>query len=522
LSKPVRNVLFIMVDQLRWDYVGAYGCSPVPTPNIDRLAQRGVRFDNAFVQGPVCGPSRMSYYTGRYVMSHGARWNRVPLSLAERTLGDYLREAGVAATLAGKTHVLPDTDGLDRLSIEIESERGALLREGGFKPIERFDGHSKPDARSGYADFLRRHGCKGDNPWADYVISVVGDAGDVLSGWSMRNVHLPARVQESLSETAYLTDKAIEFVNVQAEKPWCLHLSYVKPHWPYVAPAPYHAMFREAAQLPLIKADHEQTSAHPVVRAFQQHEESRSFAQDEVAAHVKPTYMGLVAQLDHHLGRLMKSLEESGQADDTLIVLCADHGDMLGDHWLGEKELFYEAAVRTPLIVMDPRAQADGTRGTALSQMVQAIDVLPTILEAFAIDPGTWSHVVEGESLLPLLEGRSVRWRDAVFSEADYAFRGARWMLGRQPSECRGTMVRTARWKYVEWQGFRPQLFDLKNDPNELNDLGENPPPEVERDMRNRLLSWSLQRKNRTTTSDAEVEQKTEAVKQHGIHIGVW
>ena len=74
----------------------------------------------------------------------------------------------------------------------------------------------------------------------------------------------------------------------------------------------------------------------------------------------------------------------------------------------------------------------------------------------------------------------------------------------------------------MEWQGFRPQLFDLKNDPNELNDLGENPPPKVERDMRDRLLSWSLQRKNRTTTSDAEVEEKTEAVKQHGIHIGVW
>lgn len=511
-----------MVDQLRWDYVGAYGCSPVPTPNIDRLAQRGVRFDNAFVQGPVCGPSRMSYYTGRYVMSHGARWNRVPLSLAERTLGDYLRTAGIAATLAGKTHVLPDTSGLDRLGIEIESERGALLREGGFKPIERFDGHSKPDARSGYAEFLRRHGCEGDNPWADYAISVVTESGDLLSGWSMRNVHLPARVPEPWSETAYLTDKAIEFVGAQSDKPWCLHLSYVKPHWPYVAPAPYHAIFRAAAQRPLIKAQHERTSAHPVVRAFQQHEESLSFAQDEIAAHVKPAYMGLVAQLDHHLGRLLQRLEQSGHAKDTLIVFCADHGDMLGDHWLGEKELFYEAAVRTPLIVVDPRASADKTRGQALPHMVQAIDVLPTILEAFGVARDAWGHIVEGESLLPLLYGQPVPWRDAVFSEADYAFRGARWTLGRKPSECRGTMVRTAEWKYVQWQGFCPQLFDLKSDPDELNDLGERPPPDVEREMRERLLSWSLLRKNRTTTSDAEVEERTEAVKRHGIHIGAW
>jgi len=108
----VRNVLFVMCDQLRRYFVSCYGSSPVPTPNLDRLARMGVRFDNAFVQSGVCGPARMSYYTGRYVSSHGATWNRVPLSAAEHTLGDYLRAAGRAAALAGKTHVLPDTEAL--------------------------------------------------------------------------------------------------------------------------------------------------------------------------------------------------------------------------------------------------------------------------------------------------------------------------------------------------------------------------------------------------------------------------
>lgn len=517
---PLRNVLFIMVDQLRWDYVGAYGRSPVPTPNMDRLARRGVRFENAFVQGPVCGPSRMSYYTGRYVASHGARWNRVPLSLAERTLGDYLAPAGIAATLAGKTHVLPDTHQLARLGIEIESERGALLREGGFRPIERFDGHSAPDARSGYASFLREHGFAGDNPWAEYAISVQAPDGSARSGWAMRNVHLPARVPEALSETAYLTDRAIGFVQSRRE-PWCLHLSYVKPHWPYVAPAPYHELFRGKPQLPLVKAAHERTEGHPVFRAFQGHEESRSFGDDAIAAHVKPAYMGLVAQLDHHIGRLLDALEASGQAQETLVVLCADHGDMLGDHWLGEKELFYEAALRTPVLVADPRPEADVTRGSALTQMVEAIDVLPTILDALGLPLAAHSHLLEGASLLPLLYGAETPWRDAVFSEADYAYRQARWTLGRAPGECRGTMVRTSRWKYVDWQGFRPQLFDLQEDPDELRDLGGQGHP-VEREMRDRLLAWSLTRKNRTTASDAEVDQQTEAVKKHGIHIGVW
>ena len=154
--------------------------------------------------------------------------------------------------------------------------------------------------------------------------------------------------------------------------------------------------------------------------------------------------------------------------------------------------------------------------------MKRIVDVLPTILDALGAEPGTYSHCVEGRSLLPLMREPGMPWRDAVFSEADYAFRAARWTLGRQPSECRGTMVRTQRWKYVDWEGFRPQLFDLLHDPNELKDLGANPPPEVEREMREHLLRWALGRKNRITTPDAEVELRTEAVKKHGIHIGVW
>ena len=519
---PVRNVLFIMVDQLRWDHVGAYGESPVPTPNMDALARRGNLFKHAFVQGPVCGPSRMSYYTGRYVMSHGARWNRVPLSSAEKTLGDYLQPLGVKATLAGKSHVLPDSQLLDRAGIEIESERGALLREGGFTPIERFDGHSPPDRRSGYADYLRAAGYDSPDPWTDYAIAVQAPDGQVLSGWAMRNAHLPARVREEHSETAYLTQRAVDFIHGHRDQRWCLHLSYVKPHWPYVAPAPYNELFRDAPQKPLMRDARELDEAHPVVRAFQQHEESRNFANADIAAHVKPTYMGLVAQLDAQLGQVFEALTQSGQADNTLVVLCADHGDMLGDHWLGEKEMFYEAALRVPMIVVDPRPEADATRGQTIDALVEAIDVLPTILDALGAEPGTYSHCVEGRSLLPLMREPGMPWRDAVFSEADYAFRAARWTLGRQPSECRGTMVRTQRWKYVDWEGFRPQLFDLLHDPNELKDLGANPPPEVEREMREHLLQWALRRKNRITTPDAEVELRTEAVKKHGIHIGVW
>src|SRR5215813_8073154 len=128
----VRNLLFIMCDQLRADHLGCYGHPHLATKNLDALARRGLRFERAFVQSGVCGPSRMSFYTGRYVSSHGATWNRVPLSIAEPTLGDYLRSAGRELTLIGKTHVMPDVHGLERIGLDGAHDLGRLLAGGSF------------------------------------------------------------------------------------------------------------------------------------------------------------------------------------------------------------------------------------------------------------------------------------------------------------------------------------------------------------------------------------------------------
>jgi arylsulfatase A-like enzyme len=346
----IRNVLFIMCDQLRRDFVSCYG-GRVHTPNLERLAGRGVRFDHAYVQSGVCGPSRMSYYTGRYVSSHGATWNNVPLSIAERTLGDYLGAGGRMATLAGKTHVVPDTEAFARCGIELESERGALLREGGFASIDRYDGPLPPGRESGYADFLRAHGYASADPWSDYVIAAE-DGGEVVSGWQMRHAHLPSRVREEHSETAYLTDRALDWIRAQGDTPWVLHLSYVKPHWPYLAPAPYHALYRGGDLGPIVRGAQDGTAAeHPVMRAYRTHDEALSFAREEVARHVRATYMGLIAQVDHHLGRVLDALEAQGRMDDTLILFTSDHGEFNGDRGLGEKELFHDEIVRVPFIV---------------------------------------------------------------------------------------------------------------------------------------------------------------------------
>ena len=523
----VRNILFIMCDQLRADHLSCYGHAALSTPSIDRLAKRGVRFERAFVQSGVCGPSRMSFYTGRYVASHGATWNRVPLSVGELTLGDHLRGRGLTLALAGKTHVVPDTHGLARFQLEGDSELGALMREGGFVPLDRYDGHGPPGKESGYADFLRwqRYACA--DPWSDYVISVRKPDGTVASGWQMRNVRYPARVKEEHSETAYMTDRAAHFIREQGKQPWVLHLSYVKPHWPYVAPAPYHAMFSKKDCSPPLRDRSEFHDPHPVYAAYREHEESVNFSRDEVIDTVKPVYMGLIRQIDDHLGRLWQLFDELDLWNDTLIVFTSDHGDYLGDHWLGEKELFYDSILRVPFLLYDPDPAADATRGTAEERFVEAVDAVPTFLQALGIESPR--HWIEGRSLLTLTRagaatrGESPSWRDCVFSELDYSFRKARHVLGRKPRECRGWMVRTDDWKYIHWQGYRPQLFDLWADAHEFHDLGADPRTETIRSaLHEKLFDWLSGRNRRTTISDEEVEARTDAHKRHGIFFGVW
>ena len=239
-----------MFDQLRWDYLSCYGHPHLDTPNIDRLAARGVRFTRAYIQSPICGSSRMSTYTGRYVHSHGASWNGIPLKVGEMTMGDHLRKAGMGCWLVGKTHMKADAEGMARLGLEPDSVIGARVAECGFDVFERDDGLRASGPDGDYDDtgnwkydaYLREKGYGGDDPWHDYANSGIDSNGNVLSGWFLKNSAKPANIADEDSETPYLTSRGMEFIE-QADEPWLCHLSYIKPHWPYVVPAPYHDMY---------------------------------------------------------------------------------------------------------------------------------------------------------------------------------------------------------------------------------------------------------------------------------------
>jgi arylsulfatase A-like enzyme len=217
-------------------------------------------------------------------------------------------------------------------------------------------------------------------------------------------------------------------------------------------------------------------------------------------------------------------MEERGLLANTLIVFTSDHGDYLGDHWLGEKDLFHEPSARVPLIVCDPSPEADGTRSAVCDELVEAIDLVPTFLEALGADPAEQSHRLEGRSLVPFLTGRPPRqWRRCAFSEYDYSMLPVAARLGVEPRAARLFMVADRRWKYVHAPGFRPMLFDLESDPQELTDLGADPACEGERRrLAAELAEWGLRQSQRTTRSDAEIAAARGRSLRKGILIGVW
>lgn len=528
----IRNILYIMYDQLRFDYLSCAGHPHLHTPNFDKVAAMGVRFTRAYVQSPICGSSRMSAYTGRYCQSHGAQWNGYPLKVGEITLGDHMRSLGWGCHLIGKTHMRADRKGMQRLGLDPDSDVGVRTAEAGFDPYIRDDGlwaegplGFYDEGRSPYNAYLREKGYDAENPWLVFANSGQTDDGDMAAGFYMQYADRPANIKEEHSETPWLTDRTIEFIEEQGRAPWLAHVSFIKPHWPLTVPAPYHDMFGPNHVPAPVRHEREKAEAHPVMAGYMNGPVGRAWSRQDVRDTAIPAYMGLIKQCDDQLGRLLDFLERTGRMDSTMIVLTSDHGDYLGDHWMGEKNLFHEPSVKIPLIVYDPRPQADATRGTTCDELVELIDTVPTFYEAAGGDPADIDHIAEGRSLMPLLHGeRPADWRNYAISEFDYAPTAIAENLGLEPRDCRLMMVATKRWKFMHAEGgLRPQLFDLKEDPDELIDLAENPDyADVIAAMYGHLHDWARRMHQRTQLSEQDIRNMRGKSLKKGIVLGMW
>ncbi|UWS79064.1 sulfatase-like hydrolase/transferase [Phaeobacter sp. G2] len=521
------NVLWIMADQLRFDYLSCYGHPHLHTPHIDALAKRGVQFNKAYIQSPVCGPSRMSAYTGRYVRSHGSTWNGMPLRVGEPTLGDHLREAGARAVLVGKTHMTADLEGMAWLGIDPDSTIGVSRSECGFDPFERDDGLHPDSARqkwSAYDDYLVENGFKSENPWGDFANSGLDENGERLSAWLLKNSRLPADVPEEHSETAYMTNRAIDFMTEATAdgRPWMCHLSYIKPHWPYIVPKPYHDMYGPEHVIAPVRSEAERDTDHPLMQAYLNARVCRSFARDHVREHVIPAYMGLIKQLDDNLGRLFAWMEAAGLSENTIIAFTSDHGDYMGDHWMGDKDFYHDVAAKVPLIIADPRSEADASRGSICEELVEMIDLAPTFMNALGCEAKP--HIIEGRDLTPILNGTEGFSRRYAISEHDYHWSDMARALGVAQEHAHTVMIFDGRWKFIRCEGFRPVLFDLETDPQEVKDLGASEQADhiaVRARMEAALLDWARRHHTRITATSAVLARQKIAA-EGGILIGFW
>jgi len=275
-----------------------------------------------------------------------------------------------------------------------------------------------------------------------------------------------------------------------------------------------------AADLPKVnRTESERNSDHPLMQAWMDMRVSKSFSRDDVRDWVAPVYMGLIKELDDQMGRLFSYLTDAGRMDDTMIVFCSDHGDNMGDHWMGEKDLFHDCSSRIPLIIYDPRSEADKSRGTSTDALIEGIDLAPTFLDYFGGEQ--LPHLMEGRSLTSLLHNHASDWRQYCVSEYDYSTRDARRALQIDQADARLVMVFDGRWKYIHVEKMRPMLFDLRTDPDEVCDLGGN---EAYADQLARMsemhFEWSRKHHNRITRSASVIEKMADAKEPPGILIG--
>ena len=496
-----RNVLLIVVDQWRADFIPHLGASFLRTPHLDRLCRQGVTFRNHVTTTVPCGPARASLLTGLYLMNHRAVQNTVPLDARHTNLARQLRRIGYDPALIGYTTTTPDprtTGPRDPRFTYLGDLMEGFRSVGAFEPT--MDGYFGWLAQKGYVLPKKR-----ENIWLPQR-DEDGDESD--PGATDR----PSRIPAELSDTAYFTERALTYLKGVGEKPWFLHLGYYRPHPPFIAPAPYHAMYRpEDMPAPIRAADWAMEAAqHPLLDFYLRKSSQGSFFHgaggavtelDEAAIRqMRATYAGMMTEIDDNLGKVFAYLEETGQWDETLIIFTSDHGEQLGDHYLLGKIGYFDESFRIPLVVKE--AGAPRRAGVIEDALTESVDVMPTILEWLG---GGIPRACDGQSLLPLLAGPApADWRDLLHYEYDFRdifYSQPETALGLSLDESSLCVVQDARYKYVHFAALPPLFFDLTADPHQFRNLAEDPAyASLVKDYAQRALSWRLRHAERTLT----------------------
>ncbi|WP_118180202.1 choline-sulfatase [Paraburkholderia phosphatilytica] len=425
-----KNILILMADQMTPSSLRAYGNSVSKTPRIDALAREGVVFDSAYCASPLCAPSRFALMAGKLPSKIGAYDNAAELPAQTLTFAHYLRAAGYRTVLSGKMHFC----GPDQLH-GFEERLTTDIYPADFGWVPDWD---QPEVRPS---------------WYHNMSSVL-DAGPCV-----RTNQLDFDDEVTFTVRQKLYDIARERQAGADARPFCVVASLTHPHDPYAIPAEYWNLYRdEEIDLPRTSLSYEESDPHSK-RLRNVSEVDRTPPTEQQVRNARRAYYGALSYVDTQFGAILDALEASGLADDTIVIVTSDHGDMLGERGLWYKMTFFENATRVPLIVHAPKEF--GAHRVAGS--VSTIDLLPTLVElAIGTRQTAWPDPVDGRSLVPHLVNDG--GHDEVFGE--YLAEGAIAPI---------VMIRRGQYKFIHTPADPDQLYDLQADPQELRNLADDP-----------------------------------------------
>ncbi|KAF7551397.1 hypothetical protein G7046_g7741 [Stylonectria norvegica] len=418
---PRPNILYIMADQLAAPQLKMYNPkSQIKTPNLDRLASTSVQFDSAYCPSPLCAPSRMSMISGLLPMKIGAYDNAAQIGSDVPTYAHYLRSRGYHTALAGKMHFIGDQ--LHGYEQRLTSD----IYPGDFGWAVNWD---EPETRL---------------EWYHNAASIL------QAGPCGRSNQLDYDEEVMFKSTQYLWDHVRQGPE---QRPFSLTVSLTHPHDPYTITKKYWNLYDDVdIDLPEVQIAKEDQDAHSKRLLKVCDLWDQDFSEEQIKK-AKRAYYGSVSYVDDCIGRLLETLEESGLAENTIVIFSGDHGDMLGERGLWYKMSYFESSVRVPMLVNYPKL----FQPHRVSQNVSTLDILPTICDLVGTKPSPYLPM-DGVSMLPHLEGRE--GNDTVFAE--YTGEGTvRPMM----------MIRRGDWKYIICPADDPQLYNLERDPKELDNL---------------------------------------------------
>lgn len=504
MTEQIRKILYISVDQWRGECLSVVGHPVVKTPNLDALAADGVLFKRHYSVCAPCGPARASLHTGMYLMNHRSGRNGTPLDARFTNVAWEARKAGFDPTLFGYTDTSLDPRTRNADDPALRTYEGALP---GFTVAMQLPDHMAP-----WIADLKARGYDLPNGRWDAYKPRPGFQKPTDRGHSF----IPPVFTADESETTFMADAILRWLSVRRDQNWFVHGVFLRPHPPVIAPEPYNAMYdparvpmarrkptpeEEAEQHPFLKA---QLAALATSRGYDEHNPNNLVQMPELELRqMRATYYAMITQVDDQIGRLIAHLKNTGEYEDTLIILTCDHGEMGGDHYCWGKETYFDQSFHIPLIVRDPRRAADVSRGMQVSHFTESVDILPTILDW--LDRQVPDQC-DGTSLLPFLEGAiPPDWRREVHYELD--FRNSpntpgfdpEAALCLHPDECYLTVLRDQQYKYVHFVSLPPLLFNLQNDPYEMFNLADDSAHrETMLTYAQKMLSWRMRHADRT------------------------